>query len=201
MPWAPRSKFPSEIDSLPMPRSPGGMAGGEPFRPILEFRLDRYLCGGDHSSFNLAGFPAIRFTEWREDFHHQHQDVRVENGIQYGDLLRAVLLFRRNRDAGHRGGFQRQRPVRRALGEPGRPEQSGGLRLSRPIPGPAAQKIDSSRCAPARRPPRRYHRTDSSSAASPFQAICTPMQNRMKATTRRMPCAVAGEIARVMRGA
>jgi Peptidase family M28 len=59
-------------------------------RPVLEFRLDRFLRGGDHYSFNEQGFAAVRFTEWREDFHHQHQDVRVENGVQYGDLLRFV---------------------------------------------------------------------------------------------------------------
>ena len=57
---------------------------------MLVFRLDRYLRGGDHYSFNLQGFPAVRFTEWREDFNHQHQDVRVENGVQYGDLLKYV---------------------------------------------------------------------------------------------------------------
>ncbi len=60
------------------------------FHPVLIFRLDRYLRGGDHYSFNLLGFPAVRFTEWREDFNHQHQNVRVENGIQYGDLLQYV---------------------------------------------------------------------------------------------------------------
>ncbi len=60
------------------------------FRPVLEFRLDRYLRGGDHRSFNQQGFAAIRFTEWRENFDHQHQDVRVENGTQYGDLLKFV---------------------------------------------------------------------------------------------------------------
>ena len=60
------------------------------FHPVLIFRLDRYLRGGDHYSFNLQGFPAVRFTEWREDFHHQHQNVRVENGVQYGDLLKYV---------------------------------------------------------------------------------------------------------------
>ena len=58
--------------------------------PVMEFRLDRFLRGGDHYSFNLEGFPAVRFTEWREDFHHQHQDVRVKNGVQYGDLPRYV---------------------------------------------------------------------------------------------------------------
>jgi hypothetical protein len=61
-----------------------------PFHPVLIFRRDRYLRGGDHSSFNQEGFAAVRFTEWREDFNHQHQDVRVENGVQYGDLLRFV---------------------------------------------------------------------------------------------------------------
>jgi Peptidase family M28 len=60
------------------------------FRPILEFRLDRYLRGGDHLSFNKQGFAAIRFTEWRENFDHQHQNVRMENGKQYGDLLKYV---------------------------------------------------------------------------------------------------------------
>jgi hypothetical protein len=60
------------------------------FRPVLEFRLDRYLRGGDHRSFNQEGFAAVRFTEWRENFDHQHQDVRVENGTQYGDLLKFV---------------------------------------------------------------------------------------------------------------
>lgn len=59
----------------------------EPFHPVLIFRADRYLRGGDHTSFNLEGFPAVRFTEWRENFDHQHQNVRVENGIQYGDLI------------------------------------------------------------------------------------------------------------------
>jgi hypothetical protein len=59
-------------------------------KPMLVFRLDRYLRGGDHSSFNQEGFTAVRFTEYREDFHHQHQNVRVEKGIQYGDLPRFV---------------------------------------------------------------------------------------------------------------
>jgi len=59
----------------------------EPFHPVMIFRADRYLRGGDHTSFNLEGFPAVRFTEWRENFDHQHQNVRVENGIQYGDLI------------------------------------------------------------------------------------------------------------------
>jgi hypothetical protein len=57
-------------------------------KPVMEKRLDRYGRGGDHRSFNEQGFAAVRFTEWREDYHHQHQDVRIENGIEYGDLLK-----------------------------------------------------------------------------------------------------------------
>jgi len=59
-------------------------------RPMLVFRLDRYLRGGDHYSFNQQGFAAVRFTELREDFHHQHQNVRTENGIEYGDTPKFV---------------------------------------------------------------------------------------------------------------
>ncbi len=58
------------------------------FRPVMQLRLDRYLRGGDHKSFSDEGFPAIRFTEWRENFDHQHQHVRMENGKEYGDLLK-----------------------------------------------------------------------------------------------------------------
>ena len=54
---------------------------------MLIWRADRFLRGGDHESFNAQGFAALRFTEPRETFAHQHQDVRVENGVQYGDLL------------------------------------------------------------------------------------------------------------------
>ena len=60
----------------------------KPFEPVMELRLDRFLRGGDHSSFSAEGFPAVRFTEWRENFNHQHQHVRTENGIEYGDLLK-----------------------------------------------------------------------------------------------------------------
>jgi hypothetical protein len=58
--------------------------------PLLVFRLDRYLRGGDHTSFNQQGYAAVRFTEYREDYHHQHQNVRSENGIEYGDLSKFV---------------------------------------------------------------------------------------------------------------
>ncbi|KAL9044763.1 MAG: hypothetical protein Q9214_002122 [Letrouitia sp. 1 TL-2023] len=54
--------------------------------PVI-YRLDRFLRSGDHRPFLEAGFTACRFTEPNENFAHQHQDVRVENGVQYGDLV------------------------------------------------------------------------------------------------------------------
>jgi len=60
------------------------------FRATLVFRHDRYLRGGDHISFNDQGFAAVRFTEYRENYNHQHQNVRTENGIEYGDLPKFV---------------------------------------------------------------------------------------------------------------
>ena len=60
------------------------------FHPVLIFRRDRYGRGGDHTSFNLEGWTAVRITEWRENYNHQHQNVREENGVQYGDLLQYV---------------------------------------------------------------------------------------------------------------
>ena len=49
------------------------------------YRLDRFGRGGDHTPFFLAGYPAVRITETFEDYTRQHQNVRVENGIRYGD--------------------------------------------------------------------------------------------------------------------
>jgi hypothetical protein len=59
-------------------------------KPTLTFRLDRYLRGGDHISFNEQGYAAVRFTEFREDYNHQHQNVRTENGVEFGDLPKFV---------------------------------------------------------------------------------------------------------------
>jgi hypothetical protein len=53
---------------------------------MMVYRRDRYGRGGDHIPFLERGYPAVRFTEVNEDFRHQHQNVRIENGIQYGDL-------------------------------------------------------------------------------------------------------------------
>lgn len=52
----------------------------------LIYRRDRYLRGGDHISFQQEGYTAVRITEMNENFNRQHQDVRTENGIDYGDL-------------------------------------------------------------------------------------------------------------------
>jgi len=59
-------------------------------KPMLLFRLDRYLRGGDQYSFNQRGYAAVRFTEYREDYNHQHQNLRSANGIEYGDLPKFV---------------------------------------------------------------------------------------------------------------
>ena len=50
------------------------------------YRRDRYGRGGDHQPFLERGYAAVRFTEPNEDYHHQHQNVRLQDGIQYGDL-------------------------------------------------------------------------------------------------------------------
>jgi peptidase M28-like protein len=50
------------------------------------FRQDRYGRGGDHFPFYKAGLPAVRFTEPLEDYNHQHQTPRTENGVEYGDF-------------------------------------------------------------------------------------------------------------------
>lgn len=52
----------------------------------LVYRNDRFLRGGDHTPFAREGFTAIRVCEMNENYYHQHENVRVENGIQYGDL-------------------------------------------------------------------------------------------------------------------
>ena len=79
-----RTYFPS----LRPGTNPATTAQLKPFAAVMELRLDRFLRGGDHSSFSAENFPAVRFTEWRENFDHQHQHVRTENGVEYGDLLK-----------------------------------------------------------------------------------------------------------------
>jgi hypothetical protein len=54
---------------------------------VMVYRNDRFLRGGDHTPYVNRNYAAVRFTEMNENYYHQHQDVRVENGIQYGDLI------------------------------------------------------------------------------------------------------------------
>ena len=71
-----------------------GAGSPHPFTAVLVNRADRYLRGGDHSSFNHEGFAAVRFTEWREDYNHQHQNVVLPPSGSHtpilGDLLECV---------------------------------------------------------------------------------------------------------------
>ncbi len=53
---------------------------------VMIYRNDRFLRGGDHTPYVQRGFAAVRFTEMNENYTRQHQDVRTENGIRYGDL-------------------------------------------------------------------------------------------------------------------
>lgn len=60
------------------------------FGATLNMRPDRFLRGGDHTPFSQNGFPAVRLCEYNENFEHQHQNIRHENGVSYGDLLEYV---------------------------------------------------------------------------------------------------------------
>jgi len=60
------------------------------FKVQLVYRLDRFLRGGDHRPFHERGFRAVRFSEVKEDYDHQHQNVRKEDGREYGDLPKFV---------------------------------------------------------------------------------------------------------------
>ena len=67
---------------------------GERYIPNLDvmmiYRLDRFGRGGHHRPFNEAGFPAVRIMETNENYTQQHQDLRVEEGIEYGDTIEHV---------------------------------------------------------------------------------------------------------------
>ena len=70
------ARFIKEVDELYLPS----------FHVLQVYRRDRYGRGGDHIPFLERGYAAVRFCELNEDYNHQHQNVRVEHGIQYGDL-------------------------------------------------------------------------------------------------------------------
>jgi hypothetical protein len=57
---------------------------------IMVYRLDRFGRGGHHRPFADLGFPAVRIMETNENYHRQHQDIRVEEGIAYGDVIEGV---------------------------------------------------------------------------------------------------------------
>lgn len=57
---------------------------------MMIYRLDRFGRGGHHRPFNEAGFPGVRIMEAYENYNQQHQDLRTENGIEYGDKLKFV---------------------------------------------------------------------------------------------------------------
>ena len=61
-----------------------------PTRVRQIFRADRFGRGGDQEEFQARNFPAIRFVEAHENFYHQHKNVRVENGVRYGDLVQYI---------------------------------------------------------------------------------------------------------------
>jgi Zn-dependent M28 family amino/carboxypeptidase len=65
---------------------------GEAYVPAMHiamiYRMDRFLRGGDQTSFAEQGFPAVRYVEAAENFDHQHQNVRTEKGVEYGDLVK-----------------------------------------------------------------------------------------------------------------
>jgi hypothetical protein len=58
--------------------------------PMMVYRLDRFGRGGHHRPFNDKGWPGIRIMEAHENYNQQHQDIRTENGIEYGDKLKFV---------------------------------------------------------------------------------------------------------------
>lgn len=58
--------------------------------PMMIYRLDRFGRGGHHRSFNDLGFAGIRIMEAHENYNRQHQDIRTENGIEYGDVVEGV---------------------------------------------------------------------------------------------------------------
>lgn len=75
------ARYIREVGALYMPKT---------FQLKMIFRQDRFLRGGEHTAFNEQGFASVRLTEYRENYNHQHQTARTENGIEYGDLPKFV---------------------------------------------------------------------------------------------------------------
>jgi Zn-dependent M28 family amino/carboxypeptidase len=60
------------------------------FKVVMVYRTDRFGRGGDQTEMLNAGFPAVRVTEAAENYNRQHQDLRTENGVRYGDVIEGV---------------------------------------------------------------------------------------------------------------
>jgi hypothetical protein len=92
--WRQRLETGGENDSPPRELARAIQEAASRYVPEIAVRIvyrrDRYLRGGDHIPFLAQGYAAVRFTEAHEDYRHQHQNVRVENGVQYGDLPQFV---------------------------------------------------------------------------------------------------------------
>ena len=90
----------------------------------LRWRRDRYLRSGDQVSFLQHAWAAVRFTEPNENYDHEHQDVRVENGVQFGDLPQFVdFQFLARVDPRGRLVAGRAGPVAAAAGEHARADR------------------------------------------------------------------------------
>jgi hypothetical protein len=99
------------------------IAGRDAIRLI--FSLDRLGRGGDHEPFYRAGLPAVRFTEPLEDYRHQHQTPRVENGVEYGDQMKYLNMEFAGNVA--RANAEALRQLALAPAVPANAELSGGV--------------------------------------------------------------------------
>ena len=159
----PRANWPapSPMWRAPTPaRPPHSAPIASGLEPVLEFRRDRFLRGGDHTSFNQQGFAAVRFTEWREDFNHQHQNVRVEERrpVRRSAEVRRFRL-RRARGAPQRGHHGRSGQRATGAGERAVSAAGAGIRQlhqqHRPSTGraePARPQAQITRSSGARQP-------------------------------------------------
>jgi hypothetical protein len=91
----------------------------------LIFSLDRLGRGGDHEPFYRAGLPAVRFTEPLEDYRHQHQTPRSENGVEYGDQMKYLNMGFAGNVA--RDNAEALRQLALAPSIPGNVKLSGGV--------------------------------------------------------------------------
>jgi hypothetical protein len=88
---SPSRELARTIESVAREYFPGPSGNG--FAAFLVFRPDRYWRGGDHSSFNAEGYAAVRFTEWREDYNHQHKNVEIPRAGSSSPILGDLPRF------------------------------------------------------------------------------------------------------------